>query len=55
MIDKILCVIRFFADDTCLLEIVHNAIESARRPNSDFKTLHVVHPVVNVFLISLKQ
>ena len=33
IIDKILCDIRLFADDT--LEIVHNAIESARRLNSD--------------------
>ena len=41
IIDKILCDIRLFADDTCLLEIVHNAIESARRPNSDLKTLHM--------------
>ena len=30
IIDKILCDIRLFVDDTCLLEIVHNAIESAR-------------------------
>ena len=41
IIDKILCDIRLFADDTCLLEIVHNAIESARRLNSDLKTLHM--------------
>ena len=41
IIDKIMCDIRLFADDTCLLEIVHNAIESARRLNSDLKTLHM--------------
>ena len=41
IIDKILCDIRLFADDICLLEIVHNAIESARRLNSDLKTLHM--------------
>ena len=41
IIDQILCDIRLFADDTCLLEIVHNAIESARRLNSDLKTLHM--------------
>ena len=33
IIDKILCDIRLFAGDTCLLQIVHNAIESARRLN----------------------
>ena len=50
IIDKILCDIRLFADDTWLLEIVHNAIESARRLNSDLRTLHnVVHSVVNAF------
>ena len=37
-IDNILCDIRLFADDTCLYEIVHNAIESSRRLNSDLKT-----------------
>ena len=36
--DKILCDIGLFADDTCLLEIVHTAIESARRLNSDLKS-----------------
>ena len=38
-IDIILCDIRLFADDTCLLEIDPNVIESARRLNSDLKTL----------------
>ena len=41
IIEHILCDITLFADDTCLLEIVHNAIESARRLNSDLKTLHM--------------
>ena len=40
IIDNALCDIGLFAADTSLLEIVHNAIESARRLNSDLKTLH---------------
>ena len=55
IIDKILCDIRLFADDTCSLEIVHNAIESARRLNSDLKTLHMWSIQWIMLLISLEQ
>ena len=51
IIDKILCDIRLFARDTCLLEIVHNAIESARRLNSDLKTLHMLVGLLSITIV----